>query len=62
MREDNFFRIKELFLSLPPARRDEKAAGFWKASKSGGNLFSLLVSLCDLCELERGAKRRTGVR
>jgi hypothetical protein len=29
MREDNFFRIKELFLSLPPGRRDEKAAGFW---------------------------------
>jgi hypothetical protein len=28
--EDNFFRIrKRLFVSLPPGRRDEKAAGFW---------------------------------
>jgi len=61
MRGDYSFRIKKQYiLSLPPARRDEKAAGSWEAPRSGGGLFSLLVSLCDLCELERGAQATNG--
>jgi hypothetical protein len=55
MRGDRLLRIR-IFFSLPPGRRDEKAAGFWEAPRSGGNLFSLLVSLCDLCGLERSAR------
>ena len=57
MRGDYSFRIKKQYiLSLPPARRDEKAAGSWEAPRSGGSLFSLFVSLCDLSDLERSGR------